>query len=464
MKEKLLRRKGVIFVLIAFIFMVPSIINAATLKNEPYVQYNFNKNLTDQKGHASLTKWSSTGNNNRNNSSTSYGSDSYGPYFQWKSTQARGGGFYIDINKNIGEEYTIGLKFSFEQTGPSWRKIIDYKNSTLDTGFYFYDSGHLRFYNYGAQGTSTTPANKVVDMIVRRNKSKSFEAYIVNGNTKTLDLKVSDTNDQGVPSVVNGKTRLGFFFDDTVTGAEATPGGKVYAIKIWDKYVDPDEVIEELKPKGTVTVHYVDENGAKIKTDKQIEGEKGKAYSVSPDAIEGYRYVKTEGNASGTFPEGNTNVTFVYKKIIKGTVTAKFVDINGNKIKGDKIYEGEKDEHYNISKENIYGYEYVRTEGNASGVFPEGNTDVTFVYKVSMPCTVTAIYVDEDGNKLCDNIVYKGFENNAYKTSKLEIKGYEFLRVEGNETGKFMYTPQIVTYVYKKESPPPHSLLSPDMK
>ncbi|WP_411328607.1 hypothetical protein [Anaerofustis stercorihominis] len=32
MKEKLLRRKGVIFVLIAFIFMVPSIINAATLK------------------------------------------------------------------------------------------------------------------------------------------------------------------------------------------------------------------------------------------------------------------------------------------------------------------------------------------------------------------------------------------------------------------------------------------------
>ena len=133
MKEKLLRRKGVIFVLIAFIFMVPSIINAATLKNEPYVQYNFNSNLTDQKGHGVLTKWDSTGNNNRNNSSTSYGSDSYGPYFQWKSTQARGGGFYIDIDKNIGEEYTIGLKFFFEQTGPGWRKIIDYKNSAVDT-------------------------------------------------------------------------------------------------------------------------------------------------------------------------------------------------------------------------------------------------------------------------------------------------------------------------------------------
>ena len=455
MKEKLLRKRiGVICMLIAFVFMVPSMINAATLKNEPYVQYNFNSNLTDQKGHGVLTKWSSTGNSNRNNSSTSYGSDSYGPYFQWKSTQARGGGFYIDIDKNIGEEYTIGLKFSFEQTGPGWRKIIDYKNSAVDTGFYFYDSGHLRFYNYAVQGSSTTPANKVVDMIVRRNKSKSFEAYIVNGDTKTLDLQVNDSNDQGVPAVVNGKTRLGFFFDDIATSSEATPGGKVYAIKIWDKYIDPDEVIEELKPKGFVNVHYVDENGNKIKDDKQIEGEKGEAYSVSQEDIEGYRYVRTEGNASGTFPEGNTDVTFVYKKIVKGTVTAKFVDINGNKIKDDKIYEGEKDEPYNIDKEAIYGYEYVKTEGNASGVFPDGNIDVTFVYKVSMPCTVTARYVDEDGNKLCENIVYKGFENDNYKTSKLEIKGYEFLKVEGNETGKFIHTPQIVTYVYKKEAPP----------
>ncbi|MCQ4794995.1 MucBP domain-containing protein [Anaerofustis stercorihominis] len=463
MKEKLLRRKGVIFVLIAFIFMVPSIINAATLKNEPYVQYNFNNNVTDRKGHSELTVLSAEGDDkNRNNSSTSYGSDSYGPYFQWESSMINGGGFYIDIDKNIGEEYTIGLKFSFKETGPSWRKIIDYGDGLSDVGFYFYSNGHLNFFNYGTNGKSITQANEVIDMIVRRNKSGSFEAYIVNGGTKTLDLQITDKNKWGVPIIIDGKTRIGFFFDDTDTldssdaydKPEAATGGKVYDIKIWDKYVDPDEVIEELKPKGFVNVHYVNEDGNKIKDDKQIEGEKGENYSVSPDAIEGYRYVKTEGNASGTFPEGNTNVTFVYKKIIKGTVTAKFVDINGNKIKDDKIYEGEKDEPYNISKENIYGYEYVRTEGNSSGVFPERNTDVTFVYKVSMPCTVTAIYVDEDGNKLCDNIVYKGFENNAYKTSKLEIKGYEFLRVEGNETGKFMYTPQIVTYVYKKESPP----------
>ena len=116
MKEKLLRRKGVIFVLIAFIFMVPSIINAATLKNEPYVQYNFNNNVTDRKGHSELTVLSAEGDDkNRNNSSTSYGSDSYGPYFQWESSMINGGGFYIDIDKNIGEEYTIGLKFSFKE-------------------------------------------------------------------------------------------------------------------------------------------------------------------------------------------------------------------------------------------------------------------------------------------------------------------------------------------------------------
>ena len=55
MKEKLLRGKGVILMMIAFIFMFPGIINAATLENEPYVQYNFNNNLIDRKGHSELT-------------------------------------------------------------------------------------------------------------------------------------------------------------------------------------------------------------------------------------------------------------------------------------------------------------------------------------------------------------------------------------------------------------------------
>ncbi|WP_289193943.1 hypothetical protein, partial [Xylanibacter caecicola] len=51
----------------------------------------------------------------RSNSSTSFGSDkTNGSYWQWHSNTARGGGFYIDIDKNIGDEYTIGLKFSFE--------------------------------------------------------------------------------------------------------------------------------------------------------------------------------------------------------------------------------------------------------------------------------------------------------------------------------------------------------------
>ena len=76
-------------------------------------------------------------------------------------------------------------------------------------------------------------------MIVRRNKNKQFEAYIVDSNyNKKFDMGVTDSSDQGVPAVIGGKTRLGFFFDDIATSAEASPGGKVYTLKIWDSYMN----------------------------------------------------------------------------------------------------------------------------------------------------------------------------------------------------------------------------------
>lgn len=422
----------------------------------PYVQYNFNNQLVDSQGHSLLTAWTSTSSDGRSNSSTNYGIDDNGSYWQWHSSTPRGGGFYIDIDKNIGEEYTIGLKFSFEQTAPSWKKIIDYKNSTVDTGFYFYNGGHLNFYNYGVNGASVTANNQVVDLIVRRNKNGQFEAYVVNNLVKKLDMSVTDASGQGIPTVINGKTRLGFFFDDIATSSEASSGGKVYQVKVWDWYVDPDDVIEALKPKGDVIAHYVDEEGDLVLEDKKYTGTVDKPYSIEHEEVYGYEYLKSLGDpTTGVFLDGEVlNVTFLYKCLIPYTVTARYTDESGQKLCEDILYKGEEGTPYQLNQLEIDGYDFVRVEGEETGVYVKKPRLVTYIYKkTEKPAileegTVNVTYVDEEGHKLAEDMIYKGHVEEVYQTTPLTIRGYTLKQVVGQETGKFTEAPIVVKYVY----------------
>ncbi|WP_409021626.1 MucBP domain-containing protein [Dellaglioa sp. P0083] len=67
---------------------------------------------------------------------------------------------------------------------------------------------------------------------------------------------------------------------------------------------------------------------------------------------------------------------------------------------------------------------------------------------------VTANYVDVDGNKLADDVVQSGYFDDPYTTTQKEISGYDFVKVEGNVSGKFGADAVTVTYVYKKTSAP----------
>lgn len=172
---------------------------------------------------------------------------------EWKSTQAGGGGFKLEIDKELGEEYTIGVKFSFDTTSGSWRKIIDYKNSESDTGFYFYNNGHLRFYPDSLTSTKVIGNGEVVNFIIVRSKTE-FAAYIVKEDgsvTKEFSSNAASTLSNSIPYKKDGKTLLGFFFDDLATGSEATTGGRIYSLSIYDKAIDPNKVLEKLnKPKN----------------------------------------------------------------------------------------------------------------------------------------------------------------------------------------------------------------------
>jgi len=231
-EAKMCRKLPHLFLLIIlfFFFFVSS--NAQNL----IAVYNFDENLTDELGGSILDKFGiSNDGNNHNNNTSGFGSDANGTYWNWTSNQPRGGGIWIDLNTNISESYSIGIKFSFTDTEGGYRKIIDYKNLSSDNGFYFYSGGKFNFYPNQTLGTSVTNNNEVIDMIVTRNGvTKDIKAYIVIDNVLYEELNVNDNLEHAVPFLVNGKPRFRFFHDDNQTTAEATPGGKVYSIKVWD--------------------------------------------------------------------------------------------------------------------------------------------------------------------------------------------------------------------------------------
>ncbi|HEM5122387.1 TPA: MucBP domain-containing protein [Streptococcus suis] len=219
---------------------------------------------------------------------------------------------------------------------------------------------------------------------------------------------------------------------------------------------------ESQENKGKVTVHYVDENGNTIADSKELV-----------NAVVSTTY-RTKVTINGV------------EKVIENTVPTE-VDYDTTALKVDTILF------------NGATYEFVTVQGSETGKVVAGETEVTYVYrKVTQPVVtreeldpiqetgkVTVHYVDEAGNKLADSkelvnaIISTTFrtkvtndgveeikENKvvsdatynaaAVKATSLESNGetYEFVAVQGTETGKVVAGETEVTYVYRKLTQP----------
>ncbi|MCK4026644.1 MucBP domain-containing protein [Streptococcus iners] len=332
---------------------------------------------------------------------------------------------------------------------------------------------------------------------------------------------------------------------------------------------------ESQENKGKVTVYYVDENGNTIADSKElvnsvvsttyrtkvtINGVEKVIENTVPTEVdydttalkvdiilfndETYEFVTVQGSETGKVVAGETEVTYVYRKVTQpvvtreeldpiqeiGKVTVHYVDEAGNKLADSKelvnavlsttfrtkvttdgveeIVENKvvSDATYNavavkaaVLEFNGETYEFVSVEGNETGKVVAGETNVTYVYrKVAQPVVtreeldpiqetgkVTVHYVDEAGNKLADskelvnaiisttfrtkvttdgveeikeNTVASDATYNAasVKATSLEYNGetYEYVAVQGTETGKVVAGETVVTYVYRKVSQP----------
>lgn len=257
-----LPRRGIIALTVAFLLAV-SAVPLAAATDEPIVDLQFNGNHDDSAGGTSSIEVFGAcedpipaAPDDLCNDVSTFGSDSTGSYWRWESSNPRGGGFRLVTTEELGETFTVGLRFSFDEVGlgddaSSWRKIIDYKNRVDDTGFYFYES-LIEFYDLGTS-TESYAAGEVIDLLAVRSGTEGslegqFIVYVIGSDgTLTEVLNVSDTAGESIPAPgPGGGSLLGFFFDDTSTSSEGTPGGQVYSVRIWDRALEPTELDEAL--------------------------------------------------------------------------------------------------------------------------------------------------------------------------------------------------------------------------
>ncbi|MBO0475996.1 MucBP domain-containing protein [Vagococcus sp. DIV0080] len=141
-----------------------------------------------------------------------------------------------------------------------------------------------------------------------------------------------------------------------------------------------------------------------------------------------------------------------------GKLQINFEDESGKPLLAPINIKGKIGDSYLAKAESIKGFVLSQVIGLESGVFKEGLTVVTFVYKqepeIILEGEVITKYVDESGKEIATRNVTSGKVGESYTTEQKVIPGYDFKEVTGNPTGEYTEGSQTVTYVYSKTNEP----------
>ncbi|HFI0621756.1 TPA: MucBP domain-containing protein [Streptococcus suis] len=166
-----------------------------------------------------------------------------------------------------------------------------------------------------------------------------------------------------------------------------------------DKDGNVTHVYRKVSPKGTVVVNYVTEDGTVISkpvtdtpssdVDTPYDTTDNKPGTITFNGEE-YELVRADGTENGKVVEGETVVTYVYRKVTPSkTVVTKHVDENGNPISPQ--------EDGTTPNKSIPGYEFT----GKTTTDENGNT--THVYRKKINVVIT--YVDTNGVELKSSVV-----------------------------------------------------------
>ncbi|WP_423363482.1 MucBP domain-containing protein [Mycoplasma sp. P36-A1] len=259
----------------------------------------------------------------------------------------------------------------------------------------------------------------------------------------TLILKYIDADTQKIIEKIEHTSIDGLKYNPTAKEIDGyklikTIGNNEGYFKIGVTNVNHYYVKENKTYDHIYIVNYLD-NTTKdsiISSDVYIRNEKDK-WIANPYEIAGYKYLRSNG-MDNVDQSGNTiNVNYYYQKIsdedpikkdeLVAKLVIKYLDIDTNKILfkiDETTIDGLK---YTTIKKDFENYRFIKVEGNESGLFSVGTTNVTYYYKSTLTNTQTPTPkpTPENEDKQNENI------NNDTDKDKDEVQlpktGNEFL-------------------------------------
>ena len=263
-----------------------------------------------------------------------------------------------------------------------------------------------------------------------------------NGNKLSDDLNLSGQGQMGLEIPDQQLTIPGYTYKELQTRA----------IGIFTDHPQTIVYVYTRNAGQAVTVQYQDENGKSLHADIVLNGYEGDPYASEQLAIKGYTFKSVQGNANGLFTDKPQTITYVYTRTAGQAVTVQYQDENGKSLHADVTLTGYEGDAYTTEQLAIDGYTFKTVQGNATGTFTDATQTVTYIYTRNTGKAVTVQYQDENGKTIHPDATLNGFLGDTYTTEQLAIDGYTFKAVQGNTTGTFTDTPQIITYIYTRNT------------
>jgi hypothetical protein len=143
------------------------------------------------------------------------------------------GGLSLPASQIVGPDgYTIELVFRFDEVD-RFRKIIDFKDGSADSGLYVQDRC-LTFFPKDPGTSTAIELNTYAQVVLTRDASQRVVGYV----DGVHQFGFGDA--AGIAEIAS-ETTLRFFVDDSETGREYS-GGAVTQIRLYDRALAEDEV------------------------------------------------------------------------------------------------------------------------------------------------------------------------------------------------------------------------------
>lgn len=321
-------------------------------------------------------------------------------------------GFTFENKGFIGAEHTIELYFKFDNL-KSWKRIVDYKNRTSDTGPYAFDN-QIEFYKIAISKNFPFRENRYAHVVLVREANENYSLY-VDGVPRAM---FRDINELGIPS---REDVLHFFRDDLQVPNECS-SGTIAFLRIYNYAVNSQQIAENTKKMPCPT-------NLIVSNDKPKEIEKPKEIIVEkPKEIEKPKEVIVEKPKEITYKLNLKVVDEVTQKEITARITVR------NKEKNQLVLDTTSS---GVNKNISEGVYQIIVENNnylpaqEEIAVMKGNANKTIsLKKIEVGTTVTLENIYFEPNS--DKIAVESYQNLVNFANYLKNKPNLKVRINGH--------------------------------